>query len=61
MADKKNSPAQVYPELVSHLVEVSKTSYKLYKLTQPEAIAKQLGLTRQAIQSHIQKSKEEKV
>lgn len=54
---KKLRPSEQYPELVKHLAEVSKTSYKLYKLTQPEAIADQLGLKRQAIQYHVDKLK----
>lgn len=52
---KKLRPSEQYPELVKHLAEVSKTSYKLYKLTQPEAIGKQLGVKRQAIQFHVDK------
>lgn len=58
MADKKNSPAEQYPELVKYLVEVSTTVKKLHTLTSLDAVGKQLGLTKQGIHHHAKKEQE---
>jgi len=57
---QKLRPSKIYPNLMPLLAEISETSYKLYKLTQPENIGKALDIKKQSVQQHIDKRKEKK-
>lgn len=54
----KLKPTQAYPELLPHLAKVAKVNNELYELLKPSALGGVLGVSKQAVQKHIDKIKE---